>query len=523
MLWVCRRWYHALLPLVWSTVSVYQWHHPSFPIRPLVTPSKDPALLPYLSLIRHIFWADNILVSSTTPATKPLKTIARQMSASRFAWLLHNSPNLATLSLRRYCSGFDPVFYHAVAAMPNLKSLCIHAPSHKTRIPIEDMFPLFARLEELHIAGFWYNQEGLTGSRFLNSIKTTPWRLKKLKCNRPDWALALYCPDLTFFEILSTEPFSTPLAISLRFLLAFPKLETVKLPYKAGRDSFTDLIYTLQSLKALRSLTFNICRKEELEFLCSPYFDSQITYTMQNEDPTSNQARKGQGLLSLPLLEYLHIHHINLRDNYEACFRMLHNILVTRVNLKSFQVNREILNPTYMFARPGQEARDDWGCKGLESLVFSMAKSMYLRTAEEDWAYWQPIYRQLGQLSRLESIEIKCSKVQVDKNSGILQLSGAKNLKRLVLRGTESVKWTRKEVLDLLMVLPKLEILQVKPLKKGFFLKIKAWLCEAGRADVAFNEESDHEPSEEDIIRLERSRVHYRRESKRARFMLRRG
>ncbi|KAF9912043.1 hypothetical protein EC991_000989 [Linnemannia zychae] len=508
MLQVCRSWYHILLPLVWSTISECQWHHPSFPIRALVTPSKDAALLPYLTFVQHIFWADNILVSSNAPTTKPLKTIARQMSSSRFAWLLQNSPNLVTLSLKRYYSGFDPIFYQTIAAMPCLKRLYIHVPTHRARIHIEDMFPLFARLEELHIAGFWHNQEVLTDSRFLNSLTMNPWRLKRLECNRPDWTLALHCPDLIFFEILSTKPYDTPAPISLRFLLACPKLETVKLPSYPHRNAFTDVVYTLQSLKELRSLTFNINRNEELEFLCSPYFDTLITYTTQ-------QSHNGQEFLTIPLLEHLHLNYITSSESYEATFRMIQNILVTRTNLKSFQINKATLNPIFMFAQPGHEARDSWGCKDLESLVFSLPRPMYLRTEEEDCAYWRPIYRQIGQLSRLESLEIKCPKVQMGKNSGILQLSRATNLKRLVLCGTEPIQWTRMEFMDLIMALPELEILQVKPLKKGSFPKIKAWLFEAGRMDVVFNLESDHELSEENIGRLEGSKKHSNREFRR--------
>lgn len=41
--------------------------------------------------------------------------------------------------------------------------------------------------------------------------------------------------------------------------------------------------------------------------------------------------------------------------------------------------------------------------------------------------------------------------------------------------------------------LPKLEELQLKPLRKGNFLQRKSWLCEAGRSDIIFSKQWGHE------------------------------
>lgn len=73
----------------------------------------------------------------------------------------------------------------------------------------------------------------------------------------------------------------------------------------------------------------------------------------------------------VPLLEHLHINQITVGVGREDSFRMLCNILKTRVNLKSFRVS-EPINPSHIFAQPGQEARDSWGCKSLESLFLSL-------------------------------------------------------------------------------------------------------------------------------------------------------
>ncbi|KAK3845788.1 MAG: hypothetical protein J3R72DRAFT_418384 [Linnemannia gamsii] len=257
---------------------------------------------------------------------------------------------------------------------------------------------------------------------------TTPWRLKKLACNRPDIPLTRFCPNLTYFEIVSIEHRTNPQTTSLRFLMACPKLETVKLPTSTSSNSFIDVAETLRSLEALWSLTFNISWRDELEVLCTSDLDSRTTNNAQYQEPESDPfADMNQELLSVPMLEHLHINCIYNRyglyagGSYQATFRVLHNILLTRVDLKSFELRKDPIDPALLFARPGQEAHDSWGCKDLESLVFSLPRPMYYKTAEEGCAYWQPIYRQIGQLSKLKSLEITCPKVQKDKHSGILE------------------------------------------------------------------------------------------------------
>ncbi|KAG0265494.1 hypothetical protein BGZ95_003301, partial [Linnemannia exigua] len=131
--------------------------------------------------------------------------------------------------------------------MPDLRRLSIHIPSLETRIPIEDMFPLFSRLEELDFAGSWHKHEIMDEQTSSNNNMSTPWRLKKLKCNRPDQTLTRFCLNLTHFEMLS--------------------LETVKLPSGTSPDDFVDVAETLRSLEALRSLTFDIRWRREVEFL----------------------------------------------------------------------------------------------------------------------------------------------------------------------------------------------------------------------------------------------------------------
>ena len=212
---VCRQWHHTLQPLVWSTISEHQWHSKSFPIQPDVNSSRDIALLPHLSLIRQISWAENNIIA--TKKKGPKIVVGRQLSATRLAWLLQRTPNLAILSLKRYCDGFAPVLYPALADLPNLRRLHIHVFFHKTQIPIENMFSLFSRLDDLHLGGSWYIHEKSTEPLLPSKKATTPWRLRSLKCTRLDLALTRYCPDLTFFEMYSYEHRIGIPPVSLRF------------------------------------------------------------------------------------------------------------------------------------------------------------------------------------------------------------------------------------------------------------------------------------------------------------------
>lgn len=184
---VCRQWHHNLQSLVWSTISEHQWHSKSFPIQPDFNPSRDIGLLPHLPLIRQLSWAENNIITSKKKGSKIV--VGRQFSAARLTWLLQRTPNLAILSLRRYRGGFAPVFYRALADLPNLRRLHIHVVFHKTQIPMEDMFSLFSRLDELHLARSWYIHEKSTEPLLPSEMATTPWRLKSLRCTRLDLAL----------------------------------------------------------------------------------------------------------------------------------------------------------------------------------------------------------------------------------------------------------------------------------------------------------------------------------------------
>ncbi|KAG0217935.1 hypothetical protein BGX33_009097 [Mortierella sp. NVP41] len=429
-------------------------------------------------------------------------TVGRQMSASRLAWLVQRTPNLAILSLKRQDCGFAPVIYQALANLPNLRVLHINIPSNMSTpaIPIEHMFPLFSRLDELHLAGSWYRHEK-TIEPLSSSQKKAPWRLKSLRCVCQDWALTRFCPNLTSFEMTALKHPASTTTISLRFLLECPKLEKVELPSFTRRLDFVDVAETLRSLKALRSIFLNVHWREEIEFLCSPDMHTgevqDMATTQLASTPLSSSlsvvagARTGQDQdqkFSVPLLEHLHFGDVTADLSQQDYLAMVRNILKTRVKLKSFDAQNRLVQPAQLFAQPGEEDLHGWGCRNLETLKLNLPGSIYVKTEEEQIAFWRPVYRQIGLLPRLKSLVVKCPRLQKSVSCGILNLAGATSLRHLVLRDVDGAEWTREEVMDLLRVVPNLETLILNPLQKHNYLQVETWLREAGRADIVFGE-----------------------------------
>ncbi|KAF9921874.1 hypothetical protein FBU30_008042, partial [Linnemannia zychae] len=295
------------------------------------------------------------------------------------------------------------------------------------------MFPLFSRLEELKLTGTGVDSYISDPSQLSNIGEEMKWRLKSLTCRQQDVPLVQFCPDLTFFEIPYIETFPICHSSSLRPLQGCPKLETVSLPYFSSTFVFADVAEGLRTLKSLRWLALNIYSREDIEFLCAP---DRYAFKVQQQSiktGATTLACVPDQELSVPLLEHLQIGSIKCKSSYADIFQMIHNILVTRVKLKSFLSIEGTIDPSNVFAQPGREIHDSWGCRGLETLYISFPKPMYVKTREEQWEYWGPIYRQIGQLSKLKSLEINCTCFPKEAKSGILQLAGAANLERLAM------------------------------------------------------------------------------------------
>ncbi|KAF9900735.1 hypothetical protein EC991_006927 [Linnemannia zychae] len=168
---VCRHWSEVLLPFVWSSIFKTTWHHRAFPIR-FHTKIDDPRFDLCYHRVKLLEWYNNTALMSIKAVASP----GTQMSTTKLASLITKMPNLNILSLHMESHGPEPSLFEAIRPLQNLKTLKINMPESYGTIPIETMFPLFARLDELHVEGSWYQPE----SDYFSNYKVESWKVKRL-------------------------------------------------------------------------------------------------------------------------------------------------------------------------------------------------------------------------------------------------------------------------------------------------------------------------------------------------------
>ncbi|KAK3845785.1 MAG: hypothetical protein J3R72DRAFT_487484 [Linnemannia gamsii] len=104
-------------------------------------------------------------------------------------------PNLVVLDLRVNSFGLDATLFDALYSLTRLKKLSIDRPLFY-ELPIEYMFPLFERLDELEVEGFWSTR--LAGPPPPSEAR---WALTRLRItSRENLSLLWFCPNLRRFE-----------------------------------------------------------------------------------------------------------------------------------------------------------------------------------------------------------------------------------------------------------------------------------------------------------------------------------
>ncbi|KAF9079976.1 hypothetical protein BGX23_002878 [Mortierella sp. AD031] len=192
---VCSQWSVALGPLLWFRISKKAWHHPRFPIKH-DSAIYDASLNHCLSHVKFFEWHNNLSLTSKKVLTKTQP----QIPTTRLAILLSMAPNLTVLSLRMESHGPDSSLFEAVRGLQHLKILKIDMPERDDLVPIETMFPLFARLDELRLEGYWYQREV---DPQLPLLADEPlWRIKRLTIDLLDMPLLRRCPDLEHLRLL---------------------------------------------------------------------------------------------------------------------------------------------------------------------------------------------------------------------------------------------------------------------------------------------------------------------------------
>ncbi|KAF9904222.1 hypothetical protein EC991_002925 [Linnemannia zychae] len=190
------------------------------------------------------------------------------------------------------------------------------------------------------------------------------------------------------------------------------------------------------------------------------------------------------GMMVLPRLEHLTIHFVRplVVHSRLTTFRRL---VMTRPRLKTFVVTNHDIDPDILFEQSRiRSERDGWVCKDLETLNLCFPKGIYSKTTEGRNYTWQAIYGQIGKLTKLKTLSLRCMGLQRTIDGGIKQLAEAICLQELTMIDVRFLKWTEEEVELLLPLVPKLRTFSLGPLRDEDFLDVASWLVDNGRPEV---------------------------------------
>ncbi|KAG0304501.1 hypothetical protein BGZ97_001468 [Linnemannia gamsii] len=543
---VCRFWFNALSPLIWSHISKTQWHRTGFPIRQVFDAYDDSPLRPKLLQIRHLEWAANSDLKDVSAIT-----IRKEIARSRLVQLLRMAANVRSLELQMPITADELVLLQSIAELRQLRRLRIEATGlDMFAIRLQDMDDTFSKLETLESSGHWLHIDLSSWERPQDAQQ---WRMERLSVGYYALPILWHCENLRELEIRIFEGFGFQRSEkrSLRPLQTCRNLEVLKIHRYTRQDTLLDLVETIGTLRQLRSLSFSILDFSFFDLLCRPsaivlaendhHLRKQQTGNKKEDDETGHTSARppddndDHGDLPLPLLENLTIISVDVGDNtFSALDRLsaqFFNILRTRPLLKGFQVQGFGFCPWDIFAQPGQELEHGWACLGLETLKlhFKSLDPRKMNSKEKRYRIWQPIYRQLGQLTKLRSLMIQCWSLEKGTDVGILELaqplpssvgltsgdgqrrsksasiSLAQNrptatdyalpsklkarlteLSSLYLSDSKGMTWSRTELEIVLALFPKLKDLNLRPLNPGNGKEIQKWLKELKRGDLKF-------------------------------------
>ncbi|KAG0006935.1 hypothetical protein BGZ65_001542 [Modicella reniformis] len=510
---VSRLWYGAIRHLLWESISKLQWHHPAFPLQLQQYRGNYNAFEPQLFRTKYLEWyGNNAMTAEGSDVYRKTFLPRRQLSTENLVQLLSLLPNLVSLTFHMNEPGPGIGLFPTIALLPNLRKLDIDATCSHSFNP-EDMFPLFSRLDELLLAGWWFNA---AHERRVDPIEN-PWRMKRLIIRHVDISLVRYCPELRELVLtpITTFGYRKLLALpSLRILLGCPKLEKIKLPFLTRQDDIERLGDILSSLEQLKVLEYHVQSVKHLKFLCSTdaqvfrlptsELDSEGTDTTAKLDSgatlpempggttvasASTSHQRHERLLN-PLLEHLVISSVSmgqLNTRRNQLQQSLMDTLQTRSRLKTFVIqdhNNFLIEASYIFAQPGLEAQNGWACMNLERLSLRLSWPEELAIKEEErHQQWQTIYRQIAQLTKLQSLSIIAVYVEKGPESGMMELAGLKALRHLELLSHRRYSWTKDDIQVLLTSAPWLTSLNLRPCNAN---QIDIWIKEEGRRDIKF-------------------------------------
>ncbi|KAK3819362.1 MAG: hypothetical protein JOS17DRAFT_756279 [Linnemannia elongata] len=502
-----KHWHHSLIPLLWASISMAQWHHPAFPIQQLSKRFKGEDLPASLSLVRELEWYCNIALKEPlfpfTPSSvdePPWPRIATraQLSGQVLTRILEAVPNLTTLSLTIKQSGPRVKFFDVIRQLRNLRCLSMDIAMPSTGpLLLEKFYPLFSQLEELSIAGSWYHYTAPLAPSTTSSTTTAPdstttaapgldqpWGLRKLRMSVDMQSMLQNCPHLVSLTLGSVQLFDGSFnyrPFSLRQILVCPSLQELRIAWWIRSREDDDLVETLMSLKHLRTLEYFISRPGDFQFLV-PLRPPQHLHQMHREDEEYRLLP-----LAMPALEHIIIKNVVIHQYQENEFnRLVLEFLKTRPLLKSFALHSYPINPRILFPQPSNEIDDTWACTGLEKLAIRLPWVIQVKFEEQvRQEVWRPMYRQLGKMKSLKSLTIWGKDIDMSPEAEISHLAGAVGLERLAIKDLHVWATGREGMMSLVRVLgPKVKLLHLTRLRPGESELLKGCLQELGRSDI---------------------------------------
>ncbi|KAG0217922.1 hypothetical protein BGX33_009083 [Mortierella sp. NVP41] len=525
---VCKQWHQVLFPLVWCSISKAQWNHPSFPIQQQrnkyfmdedeVRP-PPPTLPPSLKLVRSLEWHCNITIRARAASDPidPFTALEQQRSGIFITRVLEATHYLTSLSLvmGNSRSRAGRVF-KVVRGLKHLRRLSIDLrtfPNSFQKVAVGTLYPMILQLEELSVRGDWCHIFKMVAAPVVvlggQESESAPqeqepcWRMRKLslmidKVGRSQSPLEPVVDDpFVSFEL---DPESDPEpdvhssaihmaapSFSLLPVLNCPNLQELTL---AGADDLDDVVEALSSLRCLRTLEISV-GVQHFAFLVQPTSTNNGTQPSLQAPTPQSSSREQTGLqetsMALPGVEHLTIR--NVVSGEPAIYRQYFStFLRTWPLLKTFVVNNFAIDPRIMFAQqPGRETEDGWwACTGLETLSIRLPWARPSDDIErERKEVWRPMYRQLGQLTKLRSLTIHCTNLDKSVEAGFGQLAEATSLERLTVVDPSVRAWSRVDAENLVRGLgPKLKLLRLPRLQPVDYELLNGYLKEGGRSDV---------------------------------------
>ncbi|CAO3573018.1 unnamed protein product [Mortierella alpina] len=468
---VCQRWHHVLRPLIWTSITKTQFYHPQFPLHSPCTPEGIAALQRDLLQVRHIEWSCSATTNHRRWRAPRNPTMPLPLAMDQLGLIFTYTSNLQTLTL--HLGDMDAHLACLEALSPRtLRRLEIIAVKEEC-VALDRIIPLVSELKDLRLTG--RHSWTTTISRTSLPPPGTIFKLTRLHIHCLDKALLQYCPELRELELYWPRLNLPDTPLALREILTCTNLETLTFTPDHGLPLVQNLPEVLTSLRGLKRLTFLANSVAEVEFLCA--LDAgDVASQMTERTANSLDSQYGNGVLVLPLLEYLHITAAEVLPTDDHSLARLHHwlnrLLASRPALRTIIVQELEFDPRELFM-------ENWACKNLEALSLEFTWTLSALSDEERVRLWRRAYCQIGTFSKLKALMLRCAGLERGDDSGIEALAGASGLQQLALVDELSETWSKEEVGRLLQIFPKLTALFLYPLPSDE--EAITWLQESER------------------------------------------